>query len=82
MKLVIELDDKVYKQLKRDNFLNMSVQEIRDVIRNGTTYTSARCKDCILDDGKVCVLEYYPCIYEALDFVYRRKEKGTLYEHK
>lgn len=73
MKLVIELDDKTYRQLKRDNFLNMTVQEIHDVIRNGSPYNSFQCKDCILHDGKGCVLEYFPCIYDALEYTGRRK---------
>ena len=73
MKLVIDIDDKVYKMLKKANFLNMSEDEVRDTISKGMPYKSFRCKDCILDDGKDCILEYYPCIYEAMEYVGRRK---------
>ena len=74
MKLVIDIDDKTYRVFKRDNFLNMGVDELWDAIRKGTPL-NARCKDCILGDETGCVLEYYPCIYEAIEYVYRRKER-------
>ena len=76
MKLIIDIDYKTYKVFKRDNFLNMGTDELWDAIRKGTPINYPKCKDCILDDEKGCVLEYYPCIYEALEYVGRRKSKN------
>ena len=75
MKLVIELDDKVYRLLKRDNFLNMTVQELHDVIRKGIPYDRYKCNECILNNGGDCILEGCPCIYLALEYLDRLKRR-------
>lgn len=76
MKLVIDIDDKVYHMFKRDNFLNMSEYEIHDAIRKGIPYDRHKCNECILNDGKgSCVLEGIPCIYLALEYVWKEKDK-------
>lgn len=77
MKLVIDIDDKVYRLLERENFINMTVQEIHDTIRKGVPYDRQKCNECILNEGNGnCVLDGIPCIYLALEYVEGRKTKN------
>lgn len=75
MKLVIDIDDKVYQFFNRSNFLNMGVDEIVNTIRKGIPYDRYKCNECILNDGDNCILEGCSCIYLALEYLDRLKRK-------
>lgn len=75
MKLVIDIDRKTYRVFKRDNFLNMGVDELWDAIRKGIPYERYKCNECVMNDGNNCILEGCSCIYLALEHLDQLKRK-------